>query len=234
MSQLALPIGLADHAVFTSFVAAGNEELWQLLQSIAEAKSGTGCWIWGAAATGKTHLLQAVCERAGDRAAFVPLGALADAGAGMLQGLESRELVCLDDLQLIAGRADWEHALFTLYNELQQHAGQLVVAASMPPRECPIELPDLLSRLTQLPSYNVRPLADAERIAALVLRAKQRGLYLPDEAARYLLTHSRRDMGSLYDLLDRLDKEAMRAQRRLTVPFVSEMLRKMTTDQGLT
>ena len=47
---------------------------------------------------------------------------------------------------------------------------------------------------------------------------------LPDDTARYLLTRSRRDMASLYDVLDRLDKEALRAKRRLTIPFARTVL----------
>ncbi len=38
------------------------------------------------------------------------------------------------------------------------------------------------------------------------------------------MARSRRDMRSLYELLDKLDGEALRAQRKLTIPFVREVL----------
>lgn len=224
MSQLALPLRLADHAVFASFLANGNEELVALLSGMHDSPSKSGCWLWGGSATGKTHLLQAVCEQAGDRSVYVPLAMLAAAGPGLIEGLDSREIVCLDDIHTIAADPHWEQALFTLYNELTASGGQLVVAALMAPRECPITLPDLASRMSHLPTYNVQALADADRAAALQLRASHRGLELPDETARYLLNRSRRDMASLYALLDTLDEEGLRAQRRLTVPFVREVL----------
>ncbi len=227
MSQLALPLHLADHAVFASFLPNGNEELVAVLSGIAGSAGASGCWLWGAAATGKTHLLQAVCERAGDRSVYVPLAVLADAGPELIDGLDSRELVCIDDIHEIVGNGAWERALFTLYNELLASGGQLLVTATMAPRECPIELPDLASRMSALPTYIVQSLADADRAEALQLRARHRGLELPDETARYLITRSRRDMASLYKLLDTLDQEAMRAQRRLTVPFVREVLREI-------
>ena len=230
MSQLALPLQTSDHAVFASFLPNGNEELVAALSAIAGSAGQSGCWLWGAAATGKTHLLQAVCERAGDRAVYVPLAALADAGPELIDGLESRELVCIDDIHEIAGIAAWERALFTLYNELVASGGQLVVAATMAPRECPIELADLASRMSALATYAVQSLADADRAEALQLRARHRGLELPDETARYLITRSRRDMASLYDLLDTLDQEALRAQRRLTVPFVREVLQEIAAE----
>jgi DnaA family protein len=94
----------------------------------------------------------------------------------------------------------------------------------MSARECPVVLPDLQSRLARLPVFQVQALGDDERVAALQLRAQHRGLDLPDDTARYLLKRSRRDMASLYALLDKLDLEALRAQRRLTIPFVKGVL----------
>jgi len=227
VSQLALPLQLADHAVFASFLPKGNEELTAALIAVANSSSGSGCWIWGGGASGKTHLLQAVCERAGDRSVYVPLAILADAGPGLIDGLDSRELVCIDDLHEVVGDPAWERALFTLYNDLLASGGQMIVAARMAPRECPIDLPDLASRMSQLTTYNVQALADADRSAALQLRARHRGLELPDETARYLISRSRRDMASLYGLLDTLDREALRAKRRLTVPFVRDVLNQI-------
>lgn len=224
MSQLALPLRLDDHAVFSSFLPTGNETLVGLLQGLANNRQDPGCWLWGAPSVGKTHLLQAVCERAGDESVYVPLKSLAELGPDVLDGLASRSLVCLDDLECVAGDDAWEQALFSLYNAIYAQGGRLVIAAGMAPRECPMQLPDLASRMSQLPVYNVHALDEAERATALKLRATHRGLELPDDTARYLLNRSRRDMTSLYQLLDRLDREALRAQRRLTIPFVREVL----------
>ena len=228
MSQLALPLRLDDHAVFASFLPTGNEALVGLLANISSERVGNGCWIWGPPWVGKTHLLQAVCDRAGDCSVYVPMATHAGAGPSLIDGLASRELVCIDDFDRIAGDGAWEHAMFTLYNDIVAEGGQLVVSASMAPRECPIGLADLASRMSQLPIYSVQALADDDRAAALQLRASHRGLELPDETARYLLSRSRRDMASLYGLLDTLDREALRAQRRLTVPFVREVLKTVS------
>ena len=223
MSQLALPLRLADHAVFGSFLSAGNESLVATLIELADG-GRQGCWLWGAGAAGKTHLLQAVCDRAGDRSVFVPLSMLADAGPEIIDGLASRELICLDDLHAVAGDAVWESALFDLCNQILDADHCLVVSAVMSARECPVALPDLQSRLARLPVFQVHSLSDNERISALQLRARHRGLDLPNDTARYLLSRSRRDMASLYALLDKLDLEALRAQRRLTIPFVKGVL----------
>ncbi len=111
MTQLVLPLRLADHAVFASFLDHGNEALVATLASLSSGDGGQGCWLWGGAATGKTHLLQAVCDQAGDRSVYLPLEMLAAAGPEVLEGLASRGLVCIDDLNRIAGRDAWELAL---------------------------------------------------------------------------------------------------------------------------
>ncbi len=226
MTQLALPIGLSDHALFASFYAAGNEAPVMHLEMLARGDAVGGAWLRGPAGSGRSHLLQATCAAAGDGAVYLPAAELGEAGPGMLDGLESRRIIALDDIDVLAGDADWERALFTLFNEVQTHTGQLIVAAAMAPRECPFRLPDLASRLMQLPTFALRVLGEEQRVAALQLRAEQRGLDLPPDTARYLLTRARRDMGSLQALLERLDREALRAQRRLTVPFVREILAK--------
>ncbi len=224
MTQMALPLRLADHAVFASFLSIGNEALVATLADLASSDGGQGCWLWGPSAIGKTHLLQAVCDSAGDRSVYVPLRMLADAGPEILDGLAGRDIICIDDIDAVAADPAWEGALFTLCNQVLDADRILIVSAAMSARECPISLPDLQSRLARLPIFQVQPLGENERVMALQLRARHRGLDLPDDTARYLLTRSRRDMASLYGLLDKLDLEALRAKRRLTIPFVKSVL----------
>jgi DnaA-homolog protein len=228
LSQLALALKLQDHAVFDSFHVAGNDELVSFLLDITSSRRGPGCFVWGPAASGKTHLLQAVCERVGDESVYLPLGeagAFGDDGAEILSGLAGRRFVCLDDLHSVIGQRQWELALFELWNQLVDNAGVLIVASNAAPRNSSIVLADLASRLSRLPVFHSRELDEGDRIKALQLRARFRGLELPDDTAAYLLSRSRRDMRSLYGLLDRLDTEALIAKRRLTIPFVREVLK---------
>ncbi|MDX1404396.1 MAG: DnaA regulatory inactivator Hda [Woeseiaceae bacterium] len=224
MSQLALPLRLLDHAVFESFWRGGNEALVSYLEALVDSGDRQGCWLFGGEATGKTHLLQAVCEKSRDLAVYVAIGEFADSGPGILDGLASRRFVCLDDVHLVAGDDDWELKLFDLYNQLADQGGSLLATANAPPRECRFRLADLASRFSMLPAFRVLALDEADRIRALQLRAQFRGLDLPQDTATFLLNRSRRDMASLYSLLDQLDTAALEAQRRLTIPFVRETL----------
>ena len=224
MSPMALPLKLQDHAVFASFWSAGNDALVAYLSELGASRAGPGCWIWGAKSCGKTHLLQALCVQAHDSAQYVPLAEFAATDPGILDGLASRNIICLDDLDAVAGNEQWELALFDLYNQVIDIGGAIVVAARAAQRETGIRLPDLDSRFSLLPTFRIHDLDDEGRIKALQLRAKHRGLDLPGETARFLLKRSRRDMGSLYRMLDKLDGEALAAKRRLTIPFVRGVL----------
>jgi DnaA family protein len=234
LSQLALPLSLQDRGVFESFWPGDNAALLAFLENLADtapqAGAQAGCWLWGGAATGKTHLLHAVCERLGDDAVYLPLDSLVHEGPGILEGLATRRAVCLDNIDAVAADEDFELALFDLLNQVADRQVLLVIAARSAPRDCGFELADLQSRLSRLPVFRVEPLDETGCIQALKLRANQRGLELPDDTARFLLSRSRRDMGSLYRWLDRLDAEALIAQRRLTIPFVRDVMQTSEPD----
>ena len=142
----------------------------------------------------------------------------------MLDNLEQFELVCLDDLDAVAGRADWEEALFHLFNRLRDSGRRLLLAASASPRELPVQLADLQSRLTLALVFQLQSLSDEDKLRALQLRASRRGLHLGDDVGRFILTRGERSMSSLFELLERLDQASLQAQRKLTIPFLKETL----------
>ena len=128
------------------------------------------------------------------------------------------------DLDSVTGHPKWETALFNLYNQIFGQDGQLIVSANASPRLCSIELADLQCRMMKLPVFQIKTLDENLRISALQLRSNHRGIELPVSTAKYLLKRSRRDMTSLYKILDQLDKEGLRAKRRLTIPFARKVL----------
>jgi DnaA-homolog protein len=227
MQQLPLEVRLADHAVFDGFHAAGNELLVHQLRAAATAGGHPPLWLWAPPAHGKSHLLQAavaLADEVGRRAAYVPLDAASGLPVGVLEGMGALDLVCLDDLQAVAGQPEWESALFRLYEELRNSGSNLVVASKVPPAETVIVLADLASRLKSGTTFRVQALDDEGRLRALQLRARFRGFELPDETGRYLLARVGRGVAELFQLLDELDRAALAAQKQLTIPFVRQVL----------
>jgi DnaA family protein len=222
MKQLALGVRLRADAVFDSFAPGENTELLTALRSSAAAP----LWLWGGRATGKTHLLQAVCARTGDTAAYFPLDRSLALPPEALAGFERTQVLCVDDVDAVAGDQAWEEALFRLFNEAADLRTRLIFAASVAPRQAAWVLEDWRSRAASCVVYQLRELDDAGRVEALRLRAAARGLQLPYETSEYLLKRMPRDLPSLLQILDALDEASLVQQRRLTIPFIRDELEK--------
>jgi DnaA family protein len=225
MKQLALGVTLRANALFANFYPGPNEEVLAALQG----NGADPIWLWGSAACGKSHLLQALCAATDGPAAYIPLATISTGAAlppEALRGFADCAAVCVDDVDVVAGNLNWEQALFRLFNEAQESRSRLVFAARAAPRGIDWRLDDWRSRAAAGVVYHVRELDEAGRARALELRAAQRGLRLPAETLDYLMKRMPRDLRSLFDILDELDEASLAAQRRLTIPFIREALEK--------
>ena len=178
----------------------------------------------GQPGVGRSHLLQAAClrvEERGELAVYLPLAEVAEYGPALLDNLEQSELVCLDDLDAVAGDATWEEALFHLFNRLRDAGRRLLLAADASPRELAIKLPDLQSRLSLALVFQLQQLRRGQAAGVAVARPR-RGLNLPDDVGRFILTRGSRSMNALFELLDQLDQASLQAQRKLTIPFLAK------------
>jgi DnaA-homolog protein len=225
MGQLPLALRLSSYARFETYVAGVNATAVAHLRAVAAGESGA-LWIWGPPASGKTHLLQAACRSAtdgGKRAMYVPL-AEHKADPAIIESLESVDLLALDGLEHAAGDAAWERRLFVLFNEISAKRGGLLLTARSAAAAVGLSMPDLASRCAGAIAYRVQPLADEDRLAALLAHASARGLELERGAAEYLLHRVDRDMAGLGRWLDRLDRASLIEQRKLTIPFIRGLL----------
>ena len=225
--QLPLGLRLKQSARFSNFVAGPNEELLEQLQQSARGCGEPFVLCWGSTGCGKTHLLQACCHLAGDTdrtVAYLSFREASQLKPQLLEGWEYFDLVCLDDVDLIAAAPLWEEALFHLYNRIREQAGTLLMSSAQAPSQLPIRLEDLRSRLNAAVVYPLKALNDDQRLQVLQLRASQRGCQIPEETGRYLLRRMPRELPALLELLDHLDEASLVAQRKLTVPFVKSVL----------
>lgn len=229
MRQLPLGVQLGVSLRFETFHAGTNAEAVAALTRLASGGSRVPVWLFGPPGAGKSHLLQAGCALAGaegQTAAYLPLATLKPEGPALLDGLEQLDLVALDDLEAVTGNADWERALFTFYNGLAEHRGRLAFAATGAPLALGFRLPDLASRLAATEVHRLQPLSETEQAEALRRRAGHRGLELPEETLSFLTRRAPRDFATLCRMLDDLDTESLAAQRRLTIPFVRDWLKR--------
>lgn len=225
--QLPLQLGIRPSLRLSDYLPGPNREAVAAVTGMLAADGNPQVYISGAPGMGKTHLLVGLCEQAEEldlSAVYLPLREIDQWQPAMFEGLEAMDLIACDDVQLIAGRADWEQALFALYNRARDLGRRLLFSADRGPASLPIALPDLRSRLSWGAAYHLQPLADDDKIALLQAEAGRRGLQLADGVASYILQRCPRSTAELFALLDRLDRAALAAQRRLTLPFVREQL----------
>ena len=206
----------------------GSEELDLIVDIFCQEAKPDFLYLWGESGVGKTHLSLAISEqmqRYGWQVSYINLRELRDtAQPDVLPSLMQSDVLCLDDVQAISGNTAWEESFFHCFNNLRERQQKLLICAEQNPGQINIGLPDLRSRLATGLVYQLPSMNDALKQQALISHAQSRGLILPEEVAHFLLRHYSRDMPSLMLVLQRLDKASLQAQRRLTIPFVREVI----------
>ncbi len=232
LKQIPLPISLEGSAVFDNyFIADNNRELISTLKNFGTSPtskqlSDNFIYLWGDTGSGISYLLSAMQNNLSALTMqYLPLKDLSSyPPAIILDGIDELQLICIDDVEAIEGQADWEEALFHLFNRLRDQHKYLVIASHKSPRELSINLKDLHSRLQWGEVLHLNSLSDSDKQAAIQMRASQLGLELPDEVANFLFKRVTRSSSHLFAVISALDKASLIDQRKLTIPFVKQTL----------
>jgi len=225
--QLPLSVQLKVDATFQNFYPGQNGQIFNVLLKMSEKRGPSFVYLYGKEGFGKSHLLQAITGQSvlnNHSSVYIPMDSIAHLKPAIFQGLEKLDLVCIDDIDKIAGNQVWEEAFFHCYNLLKDNHTKLVVASHTSPKLIPLQLPDLKSRLACGEAYSLYELSDEDKLKTLQLRAFNRGLQLNKSVGNFLLTRCSRNMAELFSTLELLDEASLAHKRALTVPFVKEVL----------
>ena len=228
-TQLIFPFQVNQKASFASFFCSpDNIELMSRLADLVASKNADELIINGAEGSGKSFLMQAICNElssSGKQFAFIPMNKAINMGVEIFQNLASLDAVCIDDLQLILSREEWETALFNLINECQQSNCSLILSfGGNQSLEDITQLPDLLSRIKRMEFMKLQAVQDEFLNEALDFVSQQLDINLEKAELEFLLKHQTREFSILVDNLISLDKQAASLKRKITIPLIKETL----------
>ena len=230
MEQLLIPVSVSEHMVFDSFYPGPNLEIYQSLQTNIQKL----LWISGTKGSGKTHLLQATFHHSINlsyASLYIPMQEFDQFSPEILDDLDQLDLICIDDIEFILGNQVWEKKLLDLYERLLSTETHLVIASHESPKGIDFFLPDLSSRFSMSVVHQLEILSETEMMSAIQMHAEIRGFNLSNESANYLLKRVERSVGSLVEIIKILDYESLSKQRKLTIPFIKNILHFGHNDQ---
>lgn len=218
MNQLIFDFASREYPGFDEFLGAANSELVHVLKE----QNQPFLYVWGSEGSGKSHLLRAWVEKArqnGQNAVY------ADAACETLsEEAAAASYLAVDQIEHLDTQS--QERLFALFNRIRNSGrGALLLSAGAKPQQLSLR-EDLRTRMGYCLVYEVKPLADEEKIRALESLARTRRIPADPAVFRYLLVHWRRDLGSLLNMLDALDRYSLAMKKRITLPLLRRLLQQ--------
>lgn len=220
--QTTIAIERISPASFDNFCPEENQQTLMLVREMLSNDSGyTPCYLWGAAGTGKSHLLFAACKTVSP-SIYIPIKDL-QLQPEFLDDLERYKLICVDDIQSVASQEIWENRILTLLKNAQSNRVLMILTGKTPPSELDFELKDLTNRLSGCQVLKLAATSDETKVNILVQRAAERRIPIDRLAIEFALRRYSRDLHALFRLLDRIALLSLEQHRRITVPFLREL-----------
>ena len=184
-------------------------------------------FIYGTKESGKTFLLQAMCNSyssVSKSSLYIPLKKVMNYGIEIFESLENIDLICIDGIEEVISKIEWEKAIFNLINKALISESRLILTSSKDLKSLNFLLPDLESRIRKIQSYELYPINDEDIFDALKYISKLTSINLGDKEARYLVTYSQRNISNLVHILESLDQLSMEMKRKITIPLIKEVI----------
>lgn len=235
--QLPLHIALPVEKQFDTFIAGENAALVHhcvnTIEQLQYEQDYGQCFLHGTKGLGKSHLFYACCHQANQLSIdnfYVNLDEIDQYSPEMLDGFRDVRLLCIDGLDNIVGKHEWQLAIFDLINQRRErNFGQVFFSATqnlaVPAHiSHTLSLADLQSRLQWGMVFQVRDLSDENRRLLLLKLSEAKGIKLSDTSIQYLLSHCERSTDVLVDTFERLDRRSLQEKKALSVELIKREL----------
>lgn len=228
---------------FHSFVVADSNRMAMAAATAAADRPGEDynpLFIYSTPGLGKTHLLQAIAQRAleTDRNALYITAeqftnefvtAIAQGRADEFRRrYRSVQLLLVDDIQFLAGKGRTQEEFFYTFNDLHSDGCQLVVASDRAPSAINGLEGRLCSRFQWGLVADIQPPDEETRLAILRAKAVEQKVDVPDEVARFLADRSRENIRELEGSLNRVVAYARLTSSRISIDVAARALAALT------
>jgi len=223
--QLTFPWNKINKSSLEGFYS--SEDNTHIVSILKDKAFQEDLFIYGSKESGKTYLLQAMCNSYSSdnkSSLYIPLKKAMDYGVEIFESLENIQLICLDGIENVISIIEWEKAIFNLINKTLISKSRLIITSSEDLHSLNFFLPDLESRLRKIESYELMPIQDKDILDALKYISKLKSINLGDKEARYLVTYGQRNISNLVHILESLDQLSMEMKRKITIPLIKEVI----------
>ena len=225
-TQLPLQFDFQTNQTFSTFYTGTNDEILTHLKNVFHTEEPQ-IYIWGTSGTGKTHLLQAtsqLTDSLNKTAFYYCFTAKKLPHLTLLRDLDTVDLVCFDNIQVIAGHKKWELAFFNFFNRHRENNKKLVLSANCPPQHLQIQLADLQTRMSWGLTLRLHTIPTDQQLDALIYKANDLGFEISPTVGRFLISHYEQDLSTIWTLIETINDATLSAKRKLTIPFLKQWL----------
>ena len=225
--QLALQIQINERASLNNFfVSKNNSKTIQILKNILlDSNNGVQMFIDDLGSNGKSYLLQAICNdfsESNNSSIYIPMQEAINLDPSILEGVSELNLICIDDVDLINKRREWELALFNLINECYEKDCFLLLSGSVNKLEA---IPDLVTRIKKMETLRLEAINDDELLEATQAISKNLNIEISDKNMNYLINNSKRDIKTIFRTLSQLEKESLERKKSIGLNLIKEVIR---------
>jgi len=224
--QLALQIQINERASLNNFfVSKNNNKTIQILKDLLNSNNGAQIFIDDLGSNGKSYLLQAICNdfsNSNNSSIYIPMHEVINLDPSILEGVGELNLICIDDVDLISKRREWEIALFNLINECYEKECLLLLSGSINKLEA---IPDLVSRIKKMEILRLEAINDDELLEATQAISKNLNIEISDKNMNYLINNSKRDIKTIFRTLSQLERESLERKKSIGLNLIKEVIR---------
>ena len=224
--QLALQIQINERASLNNFfISKNNDKTIQILKNILlGSDKGVQIFIDDLGSNGKSYLLQAICNdfsNSNNSSIYIPMQEAINLDPSILEGVSELNLICIDDIDLISKRREWEIALFNLINECYEKECFLLLSGSINKLEA---IPDLVSRIKKMETLRLEAINDDELLEATKAISKNLNIEISDKNMNYLINNSKRDIKTIFRTLSQVEIESLERKKSIGLDLIKEVI----------